>query len=143
MERFVKNKDLILRRYESVKADGEFIKAKLKDGKEQVFFVEPFIDDIGKSLEKIKSYELCGLVVYNTKENFDVLVDNWDKIVGFKRHFSMYFVNPFSKTEKSWTIYPATHSLIVDKSGLKASLKTLFSKVDETAKEELSKLLAK
>ncbi|MFC1732473.1 hypothetical protein ACFL6I_19385 [candidate division KSB1 bacterium] len=141
MERFVKNKDLILRKIEKISKKEEFLIAELKDGKQHCYLIEPFLDNIDAAFAKLKDYEFCSLVVYNTKENFDVLIKNWDIIAKFKRQFSIYFINPFSKTEKRWSIYPMTHNMVTEKSGLKPGLITLFSNVEAVTKEEIEKIL--
>ena len=81
------------------------------------------------------------MVTYNTKEAFDAVIKNWEKLAKFKRHFSIYFVNPFSRTEKRWTIYPMTHDMVTEKAGLKPGLASLFLTVDAITKEEVEKIL--
>ncbi|MCX6706528.1 MAG: hypothetical protein NT001_00075 [Candidatus Woesearchaeota archaeon] len=145
MIRFIKNKDLILRRIIDVehKKGEDIIIANLVDGGRHAYIVEPFIDekDISKTIEKLKPYEMCSLVVYNTKANFDAIVRHWDKIAGFKKNFSVNFINPFSKSEKRWVVYPMTHELVVEKSKIGSSLKILFSNVDAVSKEEIENIL--
>jgi len=117
--------------------------ANLVDGGKQAYLVEPFIDDkeLSKAMDRLKPYEMCSLVVYNTKANLDSVLKHWDKIAGFKKNFSINFINPFSKSEKRWVVYPMTHELVVEKSKIGPSLKILFSNVDPVSKEEIEKIL--
>ena len=139
----MKNKDLILKNIIEIGQKEELVIAKLKDGKEHAYLIEPFLDEsnLNAALEKIKGYEYCSLVSYNTEKAFEAVIKNWDKLAKFKRHFSIYLVNPFSKTEKRWTIYPMTHDLITDKAGLKSGLVALFITVEPITKEEIENIL--
>lgn len=141
--RFVKNKDLIVKNIQEISQKEELVIAKLKDGKEHKYLIEPFLDNtnLDSALDKIKNSEHCSLVVYNTKEAFDTVIKNWEKLAKFKRHFNIYFVNPFSKTEKRWSLYPMTHDLITDDAWLKPGLLSIFATVDVTTKEEIEKVL--
>ena len=145
MVRFIRNKDLILRRIIDVdrKKEEDIIIANLVDGNKQAYVVEPFIDDkdLNKIMDRLKQYEICSLVVYNTKANLDSVSKHWDKIANFKKNFSINFINPFSKSEKRWVVYPMTHELVVEKSKIGPSLKILFSNVDSISREEIEKIL--
>lgn len=139
----MKNKDLIVKNIAEIGQKEELVIAKLKDGKEHAYLVEPFLDDssLSSAIDRLKGYDYCSLVVYNTKEAFDAMIKNWEKLAKFKRHFSIYFINPFSKTEKRWTLYPMTHDLVTEEAGLKPGLLSLFATVDETTKGEIEKVL--
>ena len=50
------------------------------------------------------------------------------------RLLSVMFVNPESKIDKKWIIYPATHNSICDASSLKTGLESMFAMVDEYTK---------
>lgn len=139
--RFVRNKDLIVRKIEEISKKEELIIAKLKEGKEHAYLVEPFLDNIDSALGKLKKYEHSSLIVYNTNGNFEIVLKNWEKLAKFSRHFSIHFVNPFSKTEKRWAIYPMTHDLVTEKAGLKQGLTALFMTVEATTKEEIERVI--
>lgn len=146
IQRFLQNKDLILRRYSKIErfpGKEDQIMITHKDGAKHFCVVVPFVGDLNKALEPLKEYEQCTLVCYNTKENFDVLVNNWERLVNFKKHFHVYFVNPFSNTLKQWAIYPHTHQIITQGQALKLGLTTLFQTVEATTKEGLEKKIEK
>jgi len=54
----------------------EMIIAKLKDGKEHIYLIEPFLDDpvLLSALDRLKSHDHCSLVVYNTQQAFDTVI---------------------------------------------------------------------
>jgi len=108
--------------------------------KEQYFIVMPFINNIDDVLTKIKEDMHFGMVTFNTKENFNVVIDNWKKLINFK-HLSIYFVNPFSQLDKKWIIYPYTHSKICDEGSLKLGLKTMFEMVEPIDEEKVKTLI--
>ena len=137
--RFIKNKDLVLKRIVDIKETDEGILVTEKE-KKVLMIVEKDLSNFKKSLEKLKEYDFCSLVVYNTKDNFDILIKNWDELSSFKRHFSIYFVNPFSTLEKRWVIFPYTHNMLTEKENLKLSLKSIAELVDQIDDKKLEKL---
>ena len=114
----------------------------LRDGKKHLFVIVPFLEDMDQALARLKDHEPCTLAIYNARQNLDLVIKNWEKLVKFKRHFSIYFINPFSKLDKRWIIFPQTHQLVTDKTGLKPGLEALFITVDPIAKEEVGKIIA-
>src|SRR3989344_3561562 len=108
----------------------------MRDGKKHLYLIIPFVEDIDAALSSLKDYDLCSLVFYNARQNLDAVVKHWEKLVKCKRHFSIYFVNPFSKLDKRWVIFPVTHALVTEKGGLKPGLEALFITVDPITKEE-------
>ncbi len=145
MLRFLKNKDLLLRRTTDITHQTEegMIIASMKDGTKHAYLLIPFMEnsDVSTALKTLSPYEACSLVLYNTRKNFDVMLSNWKKLAGFRRNFSLNFINPFSRTEKRWVVYPSTHELVTDKPKLRQSLKVLFSKVEPLTEDELEKIL--
>jgi len=114
----------------------------LRDGKKHLYVIIPFLEDIDHALARLKDHEPCTLAVYNARQNLDLVIKNWEKLVKFKRHFSIYFINPFSKLDKRWIIFPTTHQFVTDKAGLKPGLETLFITVDPIMKEEVERVIA-
>ena len=127
---YLKNKDLLLKKIELIDKDkkGFDVYVKFKD-KERFFIVKPVIDDVDGILSKFNAEGHFGLVVLNTSGNFDVLIKNWGRFVKFKR-LCIYFVNPFSKLDKKWVIYPYTHNNICEKDALEKGLKSMFEMVE-------------
>jgi predicted transcriptional regulator len=139
--RYIKNKDVISKKIVSVEeSDSSF--HVVKNDKEQKFFVIPFLKNADEVFKTIQSYEHSKAVVcFHTKENFDALVTHWKKFVGVGRNLTIYFVNPFSKTERVVIISPYTHDLISDTDSLKQGLKTMAEGVEFTTEEEVKKIV--
>jgi hypothetical protein len=143
MHRYLVNKDLIQRKIDAIDDSAEdALLANLHDGKKHLHLIVPFVEDLDAALGRMKGYEPCSLVVYNARQNIEAVIKNWEKLVRFKRHFSIHFVNPFSKTDKRWTIFPSTHHLVTDKAGLRPGLEALFMTVEPITKEEVERIIA-
>jgi hypothetical protein len=69
------------------------------------------------------------IVVPNTKENLNALTTSWNQLVKLGS-FCVYFVNPYSLLEKYWTVCPAVHEKIADKTTLKKGLEAMFVTVE-------------
>ena len=134
---YLKNKDLYLKRIEIIEKNkkGFDIYVKFKD-REQFFVVVPVIDDINNVFSKFDSEKYFGLIVLNTKSNFDILVNNWEGFVKFK-HLCVYFVNPSSKLDKKWIIYPHTHNNVCEKDALEKGLNSMFGMVEELSESKI------
>ena len=57
------------------------------------------------------------------------LIGKWKKFVGITT-LNIYFMNPLSKKEKVWTIFPYVHDKICDSSSLKLGIKIMANMVD-------------
>jgi hypothetical protein len=127
---FVKHKDIFHKKIKNISEDGHIVIVEQKDTN-QYFAILPNLEksSTDQFLEKYKDQQLC-FVVFNTKNNLDVVIKNWQKFSKLPM-LSIYFVNPNSNTDKRWIIYPFTHSKITESSALKLGLQTLFESVDE------------
>jgi hypothetical protein len=138
--RYLKNKDIITRKIVSIEESEESFTIVRAD-KKQEFFVEPFLKDLNNSLGKLKG-EYKSLVCFHTKENFEILLNEWNKFVDVGRQFMVYFINPFSKTERVLILSPYTHNLISDEDSLVLGLKTMAENVEYTTEEEVKKIIS-
>lgn len=125
---FIKHKDMMLKSIIDLKInDVIHVKTKVK---EQVYVIQPKIDGFQEAIDFAEKDQWVVVVCYNTKQNFDKLIKNWENIVKFKK-LSVMFVNPESNIDKKWIIYPSTHNSICDPSSLKTGLESMFAMVDE------------
>ena len=136
--RYTKNRDLHFKKIASIKEEGNRIIVEQKDGKKILYYVEPFPEDFGKLAESIKEEEK-GIIVYNSKENFDNMLKAWKKLAAMPG-LTIYLVNPFSKLEKRWIISPHIHAKISDAASLKQGLNSMYIMVDPISAEELKEL---
>lgn len=127
---FVRNKDIVNKKIISVEngKDGFDLYVKYKD-KEQYFIIMPVIADIDSIIQKLSNNAHFSIVTLNSKENLDVIIKNWKKLVDFK-FLSIIFTNPFSQLDKKWIVFPHTHDKICEASSLEAGLKSMFDMVE-------------
>jgi len=135
---FLKNMDLLAKKIEKIEVgkDGFDLHIKYKD-RDQHIAVVPRIEDISNLIQKINNKAYVTIVTLNSKDNFNMVVKNWSKWVGFK-FLNIMFVNPFSETDKKWIIFPHTHQKISDQSSLETGLKSMFSMVEQIDEEGLA-----
>lgn len=87
-------------------------------------------EDLNEALKnKIKDENLI-VACLNTKKNVDFLINNWNFFAKFKK-LAMFFINPNSKTETKWILYPYTHNFIADEKTLSTGLKSMSEGVEE------------
>ena len=134
---FIKNKDIISKKIEKIEngKNGFDLYIKFKD-REQYFIIMPNIVDIDQLIQKLNTEAYFSIVTLNSKENFDVIVKNWNKLISFK-FLNIIFVNPFSELDKKWIIFPHTHHKICDESSLENGLKAMFGMVEPIEEQQL------
>ena len=88
---------------------------------------------------RVKGEDHYTFVVFNTHENFQILLKRWAELVEC-RTLSFFFINPLSKLDKIWIVFPYTHHLIADQDSLGLGLKTMFEQIEPVVKEELARL---
>lgn len=127
---YVKNKDIVSKKIEKIEngKEGFDLYVKYKD-REQYFIIVSSINGIDAVLQKVNDNFYFSIVTLNSKENFDILLKNWHKLINFK-FLNIIFVNPFSETDKKWIVFPYTHQKICDGYSLKNGLKSMFAMVE-------------
>jgi hypothetical protein len=135
--RYTKNRDLLFRKIADIKEEGDKIIITQKDGNVTHYYVEPFPDDFEKLAGMPEANK--GIVVYNSKDNFDSMMKSWKKLSETK-NLTIYFVNPFSKLEKRWIVNPNIHSKISDKQSLETGLNSMYIMVDPITRQEAEQL---
>ena len=135
---FVKNKDIVARKIEKIENEknGFDLYVKYKD-REQYFIIAASIDDIDSIIRKLNNDYYFSIVTLNSKENFEILLKNWNRLIDFK-FLSIIFVNPFSELDKKWIVFPYTHQKICDESSLKTGLKSMFEMVEPIEEGQLA-----
>ena len=97
------------------------------------------ITDVDSIIQRINNNAYFSIVTLNSKENFDMIIKNWHKLISFK-FLNIIFANPFSALDKKWVIFPYTHHKICDESSLENGLRAMFEMVEPI---EESQFLAK
>lgn len=135
---YVKSKDVFRKTIKDIKKDVSEI-VVIHSHKEEVFYIDPFLEKLDEQLKKIKKDSRPIFVCMNTRDNFKKLLDLWADLITFN-HLGIIFLNPFSKTEKLWVIFPHTHDLIADEASLKTGLQTMFDQVEYVEKSEVERM---
>lgn len=135
---FIKNKDIISKKIEKIEngKDGFDLYVKYKD-REQYFIIAASIADIDSIVQRLNSNSYFSIVTFNSKENFDIIIKNWSRLIGFK-FLNIIFVNPFSDMDKKWIVFPHTHHKICDESSLENGLKAMFEMVEPIEEQQLA-----
>jgi|TARA_Y100000310_G_C20465392_1_gene707367 hypothetical protein len=135
--KFLENRDVIRKnivKIEKSKEECDFV-IHYKDNV-KYFFVKEYLE--GDILSEIKNKEHVGIFTLNNKENVKFLVSNW-KEYSKMRSLSIYFVNPFSNSDKVWTLRPCIHDKICDSSSLELGLKSMSDMVEPMGKLQLER----
>ena len=135
---FIKNKDVVAKKIEKIEngKDGFELYVKYKD-REQFFIIAPNVKNIDSLIQKMNNNSYFSIVTLNSKENFNIILKNWSKLISFK-FLNIIFINPFSNADKKWIIFPHTHHKICDESSLETGLNSMFSMVEPIEDEQLT-----
>ena len=134
--RFLENKDAIKREIINIEKgkDGFDSIISYKD-KIKCFIIVPTLEI--NIFDKVKNEGYYGIFTLNNPINIRFAVSNWKRLADFK-FLNIYFVNPFSSSDKVWAICPYIHDRICDKSSLELGLKSMAEMVEIIGLEELS-----
>jgi len=96
--KFLENKDVIRKEIVNIEKNiGEFDLVIHYKDRISYFIVKPILgEDI---FNNIKNEQYIGFFILNNPANIKFVVNNWGKLVNFK-FLSIYFVNPFSNSDK-------------------------------------------
>ncbi len=136
--RYTRNRDLVFRKISEIKEDGNTVSVLQKDGRATDYCAAPFPEDMVKIAEGIGG-GTKGLLVYNTRENFDLMMKSWAALSKIKG-LTIYFINPSSKIDKRWAISPYNHSLISDAESLEQGLNSMYLMVEPTTRGQIEEL---
>lgn len=134
--RFLKNKDSIKRDIVNIGKgkNGFDFTINYKD-KIKYFIIAPVFDNSIFNILKNEKY--LGIIALNNPANIRFVINEWKKLVDFE-FLNIYFINPFSSSDKVWTISPNIHDKICDKTSLELGLKSMAEMVEIISLEELS-----
>lgn len=127
--RYRKNRDIILRKIDSISDNGTHILIKNKNGTEEIGIVHEEVSSIAKLLEPFDKKSHIITVVLNKKEHIDILVNEWDKLIEYAQ-LTVMFVNPNSPEDKKWQIKPAVHDRVTERPALKKGIQSIAEAVE-------------
>ena len=136
-ERLIRHNDMLLKKIKSIDKgiDGFDIIAR-QEPKDKYIIVEPFLENVEAVRSLLKEDVKAMLVVYNTKENLDVLFREWKQLNNFPE-FCIMFVNPFSELDLKWIVCPYTHDKVTEKDSFVTGLKALFESVTAATESQI------
>lgn len=121
---YFKSKDAHTKHITQIKEDAGMADLLVEGQKPKAVFIQPELKEIPPSLGRH-----TVLVTLNTRENLQFVLKNWQELCK-NQHLSIYFVNPQSKQEQKWVVFPATHDKITERKTLKKGLESLFATVE-------------
>jgi hypothetical protein len=134
---FVNHNATIKNNFQKIEKNKDDLKA-IYDDREVCFIIKPFIDNFDDLFEKIEKDKYISVVLFNTIENLDIILNKWKRLVDFNK-LTLYFVNMFSNTETKWIVKPYLHDKITDEKTLKIGLRSMFSMVEPITKEMIER----
>ena len=134
--RFLENKDSIKGHIVNIeKNKGEFDYIINYNDRKKYFIVKLNLDE--GIFKILKNDIFIGIFALNNPSNLSFIVSNWKQLIEFK-FLNIYFVNPFSSSDKVWTINPYIHDKVCEKTALEDGLKAMAEMVNPLGLEELS-----
>ena len=137
--RYLENRDFIQKLIENIKKNKNESNFTIhyKD-KVKYFALKTNLDE--DIFNKLKNDEHFGIITLNTSSNISFVVNNWKKLIKLK-FLSIYFINPLSKLDKVWILFPCVHDKICDKTSLEQGLKSMSEMVERIDYNELEQKL--
>jgi|SRR3989344_4714762 len=136
MIKFLENRDSIRKSIVKIEKNEHGFAVQYKE-RTRKFWVRLSLDT--EFLNGLKEEDL-GIITLNNQENTRFVNSNWGKISSF-RMLSIYFVNPFSSSDKAWILNPHVHNSICDRSSLLQGLKSMSEMVEPINQDSLKEKL--
>lgn len=118
-ESYFRHKDILERKIEDIKHDGDRLIIRRKDG-DLVVICDSDFSKI--SFDDTEGYARIYAASLHTKKNLSHLIDRWKELVA-KENLMCVFADPESNTK--WLVAPSSHDRIIH-GDLKKGLKSLF-----------------
>lgn len=138
LERYFQNRKIMDRTIGEIEKGKDEIIVLKKDGSKKIYSVIPVLSNV-PTLDPFISSER-SIVTLNTKENFSFVVSEWKRFQDV-RHFSIMFVNPFSRLDKKWVVFPSTHHMISEGKGIRKGLQSLYENVEPISIKEFETIV--
>ena len=130
---YFKSRDIIEKKIVSIDEVDDGIVIHKKDGDYKVNTVPELSINVPEGE--------VGIITLNNRKNVETLYSNWSKFCS-NPGLKIYFINPFSTTDKKWVINPCVHTRICDGATLRLGLISMFETVEPLTEEILSKKMA-
>ncbi|MBD3164797.1 hypothetical protein GF323_06375 [Candidatus Woesearchaeota archaeon] len=130
-EKYFKSRDAYNKKITGISRDEDGFTIKYREKQEKIIA----IDDLNR-LDNSKLGPNLSIVTLNNRKNLDYLYRNWGALLRIEA-LRIYFINPFSITDKKWAINPNIHSKITEEASLKPGLLSIFETVEPLTPEIL------
>ena len=137
---YLRNKDIVAKNIVSIDTVQEGLLVKYKNS-EQFYKLLPSIVDCNEIIQKIKEHPNFALVLLNSRDNFQIITQNWKRFIDFQQ-FTILFINPFSQLDTKWIINPYIHNKICDNASLLTGLKSIFGTVEPISEDQYKRLVS-
>jgi len=134
---YYKNKDIMLGDIVSIDENKDGFDAIINEQDKKILCIA--LDQPEKFNFNLNKEGFYVIVMLNRKESLDFLLNNWEKLVEFP-NFKIFFINPFSDTDKKWIISPYIHNKVCDEKALKTGLRSMFETVEPIIDRNLKNL---
>ncbi len=131
---YYKSRDAFHKNIKSIVEQNNCLEIEFKDKKEKVISC-PSLELLDFNQFKDQK-DHFSIIILNNRKNIDFLVDKW-KSFSQIANLKVYFINPFSETDKKWIISPHIHSKVCDESSLKQGLVAMFETVEPLTEDML------
>jgi len=130
------SKDAFEKKIKTISVCDDKLIIEYKD-KTEIILAYPQLNHLNKAEMKLHT----TIITLNNRNNVDALYAKWHEL----KHcveVKIYFINPFSTTDKRWIIHPNVHSKICEEADVKTGLMALFGSVEPLTPEILRQKLA-
>ena len=123
----------MLRRIDKIEeVDDSFIIHNLDQTKNHIKIM-PYLEEMDSIFNTFQG-KAATLVILNSRENIDFLIQNWTRFTQMKE-LTIIFTNPNSLVEKKWIVNPYIHDKVTEPKALRGGLISLFATVDPVIKK--------
>ncbi|MBR9702588.1 hypothetical protein GOV10_01000 [Candidatus Woesearchaeota archaeon] len=117
---FLRHQDLLKRTIKNIEEKEDLLLVTKKECVEE-WFIRPALNDEGLDPNKRQ-----GIVTLNSRENLEMLVNNWDRYRDYPT-LKIVFANPVRN--ERWILVPAHHHKIADPESARAGFEAMFNSV--------------
>ncbi len=131
--RFLENRDTIRREIVSIGEKKENAFSITYKSVPKQFFV---VAKISSDTLNVIADQPTGIFILNNAVNVSFVISHWH-LLSKKKNMTLYFINPFSNTDKAWIINPYVHNMVCDPESLELGIKAMAEMVEDTSEEKL------
>jgi len=132
---YIKSRDVIKKEIIEIKQEKDRLLVEYKN-RVHTYHIVPFIKNLNTILDNLKKDQYYSIITFNSKPNLNMVISHWELMIKFQ-NLNVFFVNPFSSTDKKWIIHPHIHNRVCEKPALEKGLRALFDGVEAIEEKEI------